>query len=779
MVSRPKSRSCWLRRTAGSRSSRPWWPSFCAGWAGQHEQLEAAFERRLKKKPRAPAVCAAVRQDERRPGGPRGRHAAAGRPTRFRGSAEACVCRHCRLPLVRRLHRDREAPGVRSSRAPAAGDGASGFDLPLRELPRVTKAAFPEGVVSPAQYGERFKAAAVYMNVQQLIPEDRTAQTMSDVFGAPRVCSASVVAWVGEKAEELTPVYARIGERVAGEKVRHLDETGYRIGGKLQWLHTTSSLCFTFYRAGEKRGDIPRNLKGGVVVHDHFKPYNGLVEVIHAFCNAHILRELEGLIEFEKEPWAELMRAMLREANEAVRAAREAGKRALPTEQVEAFVERYWAAVRMGLAYHRGLPALETKSKTRGRRKQRPGHNLLDRLKKFKTETLRFLTDFDVPFTNNLAERDLRMMKVKMKSPAASGPSRARGFSRSSGPSCRPRGSRVSTSCKSSPRPPSGSCNLSPSDSRPEPRRSSATRRRVRRDGTPPHRKRRRRAFGTDPETPCRREDTEQQRTPTPKTSNLRNLAAASRAAPHRQATGRCRPTDTSASPTAPGLGVTQLSTLSFLRLVSRSRARSAARPRTTSCGFEASETHTISGRGFNLFKPLRRHFRATPFCHRALLAPGTATTRSASAATFRERADLCRSCKEQYQSQYVNNRAYRAPVRDGRRGIPRGRQRWRNKGASKLFLQAFPNPACFPPSFSKKALVVLCDFRGLQGSQTKSVLSKFFLRHRPPFDRVLGVIAPHSTGSRSVGASAICVAGERGRVHGRKSSSGLSEIRT
>ena len=488
----------------------------------------------LKKKPRAPR---SLRGKSGKTSG--GQEGHAGDTLRqvaqpdFVVPHEACVCRHCRLPL--------------DPKAPIAIEKRQVFDLPERLLlvtehqastyrcancRGVTKAAFPEGVVSPAQYGERFKAAAVYMNVQQLIPEDRTAQTMSDVFGAPRVCSASVVAWVGEKAEELTPVYARIGERVAGEKVRHLDETGYRIGGKLQWLHTTSSLCFTFYRAGEKRGDIPRNLKGGVVVHDHFKPYNGLVEVIHAFCNAHILRELEGLIEFEKEPWAELMRAMLREANEAVRAARDAGKRALPTEQVEAFVERYWAAVRMGLAYHRGLPALETKSKTRGRRKQRPGHNLLDRLKKFKTETLRFLTDFDVPFTNNLAERDLRMMKVKMKSPAASGPSRARGFSRSSGPSCRPRGSRVSTSCKSSPRPPSGSCNLSPSDSRPEPRRSSATRRRVRRDGTPPHRKRRRRAFGTDPETPCRREDTEQQRTPTPKTSNLRNLAAASRAAP-------------------------------------------------------------------------------------------------------------------------------------------------------------------------------------------------------------------------------------------------------
>jgi transposase len=130
----------------------------------------------------------------------------------------------------------------------------------------VTKAAFPEGVVSPAQYGERIKSAAVYLNVQRMIPEDRTAQAMSDIFGAPPICSASIVSWVRKKAQELTPVYERIGERVAGEKVRHLDETGYRIGGKLQGLHTTSSLCLTFYRAGEKRGDIPRNLKGGVVV---------------------------------------------------------------------------------------------------------------------------------------------------------------------------------------------------------------------------------------------------------------------------------------------------------------------------------------------------------------------------------------------------------------------------------------------------------------------------------------------------------------------------------
>ena len=213
----------------------------------------------------------------------------------------------------------------------------------------------------------------------------------------------------------MRPVYQTIGQRVAEAAVRHLDETGYRIAGKLHWLHTTSSLLFTFYRAGEKRGDIPRDLQGGVVVHDHFLPYRGMDTVDHAFCNAHILRELQALIEIDKETWAEPMRDLLLNANAAVNKAREAGETALPSKTVAAFVERYWEAVRLGLSFHRQLPKLEQKASARGRPKQREGQNLLERLKTFKTETLRFLTDFDVPFTNNLAEQDLRMMKVKMK----------------------------------------------------------------------------------------------------------------------------------------------------------------------------------------------------------------------------------------------------------------------------------------------------------------------------------------------------------------------------
>jgi transposase len=173
-------------------------------------------------------------------------------------------------------------------------------------------------------------------------------------------------------------------------------------------------LAYTFYRAGEPRSAVPEDLQGGVVVHDHWAPYLRL-DVAHAFCNAHLLRELVAVIEFDGEPWAKAMREVLLDANDAVRQAKEAGRSALTPQQIAAIENRYWRAVRQGLALHRALPKIEGSVKARGRQKKRPGHNLLIRFKTYKTETLRFLTDLDVPFTNNLAEQDLRMMKVKMK----------------------------------------------------------------------------------------------------------------------------------------------------------------------------------------------------------------------------------------------------------------------------------------------------------------------------------------------------------------------------
>ena len=371
----------------------------------------------LKKKPR---IAGSLREPSGKPSGGQKGHKGdtlrqAAEPDRI-VRHEASHCRHCQALLPAGTARGVEARQV--------------FDLIERPLivtehrasiyrcgrcRSVTKAAFPEGVVSSTQYGERIKAAAIYLNVQQLIPEDRAAEALSDLFGAPLLCPASLTAWVRQKARDLERVHAGIGARLARAKVRHLDETGLRVAGKLHWLHTTSSEAFTFYRAEDKRGAIPSGLKGGVVVHDGFVPYGALGQVDHALCNAHHLRELKALIELDGEAWATPMRDMLIAANAAVRKARDSGAGALAPDQVKTFVERYWEAVREGLAFHRALPNLERSPQSRGRLKHRPGFNLLTRLKTFKDDVLRFLVDFDVPFTNNLAEQDIRMTKVKMK----------------------------------------------------------------------------------------------------------------------------------------------------------------------------------------------------------------------------------------------------------------------------------------------------------------------------------------------------------------------------
>jgi transposase len=278
-----------------------------------------------------------------------------------------------------------------------------------------TKAGFPSEVTAHVQYGPRIKAAAVYLNAQQLVPEDRVGDIMKDLFGAGRLCPASIVAWSEKKAEELAPVVAHIAALVAKAAVRNLDETGFRISSKTQWLHTASTVALTHYRVSKKRGAVLTTLEGGVIVHDHFKPYFTLKDVAHALCNAHHLRELKALIDIEKELWAKKMSRLLVTAAKAVRRAVEQGQSALAERTSRRIVAVYDAIVVRGLAFHERQPALGRRPGARGRSAKRPGHNLLVRLRGFKTEVLRFLFDFAVPFTNNQAEQDIRMMKVKMK----------------------------------------------------------------------------------------------------------------------------------------------------------------------------------------------------------------------------------------------------------------------------------------------------------------------------------------------------------------------------
>lgn len=274
-----------------------------------------------------------------------------------------------------------------------------------------TRATFPDWVSAPVQYGKRIGAVVLYLLHYQLLPEKRLAALMADLFGVHLV-TATIARISQDCAERFQGFAEAVRDRVAGAPVKHLDETGFRIGGKTQWLHVASTMLLTFYRAAAKRGSLLAGLTG-VIVHDHWKPYYTLKGVLHALCNAHHLRELKALIEIEKEDWAGKMQRLLRRACHAVNLARE--QDVPPTPRLIALIERrYDAVVADGLAFHEAQPAL-TKTRPRGRPPRRVGHNLLLRFSTHKHDVLRFLTDPRVPFTNNLAERDGRMMKLRQK----------------------------------------------------------------------------------------------------------------------------------------------------------------------------------------------------------------------------------------------------------------------------------------------------------------------------------------------------------------------------
>jgi transposase len=266
-------------------------------------------------------------------------------------------------------------------------------------------------VNAPVQYGKRIGALVVYLLHYQLLPEKRLATLMVDLFGVALV-TATIARISQDCAERFQGFAAAVRDRVAAAPVKHLDETGFRIGGKTQWLHVASTVLLTFYRVSARRGSLLANL-AGIVVHDHWKPYYTLTGVLHALCNAHHLRELKALVEIEKEDWARRMQRLLRRACHVVNLAREQDGPLKPG--LIALIERgYDAIVADGLAFHEAQPAL-TKTRPRGRPPRRVGHNLLLRLSTHKQDVLRFLVDPRVPFTNNLAERDGRMMKLRQK----------------------------------------------------------------------------------------------------------------------------------------------------------------------------------------------------------------------------------------------------------------------------------------------------------------------------------------------------------------------------
>lgn len=279
------------------------------------------------------------------------------------------------------------------------------------------KGVFPAYVTQPTQYGPRLKAQASYVNNYHFIPLARTAELLTDLYGqAPS--EAVIIEANQQLVEQTQPSLARIKHQLLTAPLVHFDESGLRVEGQLHWLHVASTPDLTHYHVHRQRGQVGMAAGGilpefqGGAVHDHWSPYLKFDTCQHYFCNAHHLRELQFMVEQYQQSWAADMAHLLRDIKAEVEAT-PAPAVSLPPERLVHYEAEYDRLIAKGLAAN--PPPADPPPKKRGRPKQSPPKNLLDRLQKYKSGVLAFMYDFQVPFDNNLAERDVRMVKVKQK----------------------------------------------------------------------------------------------------------------------------------------------------------------------------------------------------------------------------------------------------------------------------------------------------------------------------------------------------------------------------
>jgi len=329
------------------------------------------------------------------------------------------VCAHCRTSLekisVRRIERRQEfeLPPIRLV--------VTEYQAEVKCCPHCgceNQAEFPAGITQPTQYGSDFKALLVYFNQKQFVPLERVAEICQEVIDQP-VGEGTIVEACHQAAHLVEPVNKRIKQYlIETDETVHFDESSLRVTQTNHWVHTAGTERATNYHVDEKRGTVGIDNAGilskrtGNCAHDDWAAYYTYRNARHGSCNAHHLREFAFLQEQYPQDWEGAMVEYLLFIKKAVEEAVVQGLPCLTSEQLRTFEVRYDELVEQGLASN---PVPDKPPGRRGKAKQSPPKNLLDRLGNYKAAVLAFMYDFKIPFDNNLAERDIRMVKLKQK----------------------------------------------------------------------------------------------------------------------------------------------------------------------------------------------------------------------------------------------------------------------------------------------------------------------------------------------------------------------------
>ena len=281
------------------------------------------------------------------------------------------------------------------------------------------KAAFPEGVTAAVQYGPSTRAIAVYLNQYHLMPYDRVSEYFRTVHNMS-LSTGSIVNFVAATYDNLASTEQVIKDTLKKTPVAGSDETGMRVEGELRWLHILRDDQWTLYHLAEKRGCEGMDAMGillvftGVLVHDHWKPYFTYAAV-HVLCNAHHLRELQGVADRDANQLALRLMRLLRLCWHYCKGFKTIGMLQMPFVLQERIRDIYDLILERALAKEVAYMEKQRQEQGRKKAKRTKAYNLFKRLIDFKEETLRFMTDFTIPFDNNGSERDARMAKLKQK----------------------------------------------------------------------------------------------------------------------------------------------------------------------------------------------------------------------------------------------------------------------------------------------------------------------------------------------------------------------------